>query len=180
MSDAIVSAKEKRRLETKEYYATSKCRKLFAIRALIYLLIAFLFFLAVAWINKDSAIFPFILLPLIFLAIYLDSLTHIKERLVISPKHLEYFGVNYSVRAEWKRIAELSVEHELAGKQECIIADYSEVELLSRRTRYIPRRIVIPLSCFSDDWRNSELGHQIKQYAPHLFRNLNKKSSQSE
>ena len=28
----------------------------------------------------------------------------------------------------------------------------------------------IPLSIFINNWRNSELGQQIKQYAPHLFK----------
>ena len=32
-----------------------------------------------------------------------------------------------------------------------------------------PQNIAIPLSCFSNNWRDSELGQQIKQYAPHLF-----------
>jgi hypothetical protein len=29
--------------------------------------------------------------------------------------------------------------------------------------------VFIPLSPFDKNWRDSELGQQIKQYAPHLF-----------
>jgi hypothetical protein len=33
----------------------------------------------------------------------------------------------------------------------------------------IQRSAFIPLTLFADDWRNSDLGQQIKQHAPHLF-----------
>ena len=35
------------------------------------------------------------------------------------------------------------------------------------------KRVFIPLSCFADNWSESELGQQIKQYAPHLFEQEN-------
>jgi hypothetical protein len=35
---------------------------------------------------------------------------------------------------------------------------------------WLNRRRFIPLGIFSDNWRDSELGQQIKQYAPHLFK----------
>jgi len=96
----------------------------------------------------------------------------VQIRLIISPDGVEYYQVGYSVRTSWDNVARIGEIP--AGR---IIAEglilYEPalfVDKMFSGVKYIQTRgQVIPLSLFIHDWVDSELGQEIKKYAPHLF-----------
>lgn len=103
-----------------------------------------------------------------------------KEHIMISEKEIEYNSPGISFEANWEDIKEISTYWHNGFRNECLLIDNSRVHtkknsLLMQRTiptpfEFVPKETIIPLSCFSENWRDSELGSQIKQYAPHLFK----------
>ena len=105
------------------------------------------------------------------------------EHIVLSDTGIEYhrFGATYNVN--WENLEEINTRWiilpllMMPPKQEGICIDPSLIRItewwLGYDTCYSYERwnkeMFIPLSIFSENWRESELGRQIKQYAPHLF-----------
>ena len=96
----------------------------------------------------------------------------VQIRLVISPEGIEYYQVGYSVRTTWEnveRIGEIPAGRIMA--EGLILYEHALfVEHWLTGLKYIQTRSqVITLSLFRRDWLNSELGQDIRKYAPHLF-----------
>ncbi|MBC7876663.1 MAG: hypothetical protein H7Y59_05770 [Anaerolineales bacterium] len=83
------------------------------------------------------------------------------------------------LEVKWKDIDKISHCWRFLIRQECLSVDQGQVKIkewhaFSANTYSHPlenylQNIAIPLNSFSENWRDSELGQQIKQYAPHLF-----------
>jgi hypothetical protein len=96
----------------------------------------------------------------------------IQIRLVISPNGIEYYQVGYGVRTSWDNVARIGeIPAGLIMAEGLILYEPALfVGKLFSGVKYIQTRgQVIPLSLFKRDWVDSELGQQIKRYAPHLF-----------
>jgi hypothetical protein len=155
----------------KEYFVTESYKKLNNTRLNIYIAAHLLALLAL-WIlvmDHDPFLLLFFSLVALPLYLFLKNAFAYKERLIISQDYLEYDGMNYSIRVDWKNIDQIVIRKELAGSIECLVLDHSMVHLLTQKTRAFPREFIIPLSGFAEHWRDSDLSQQIKQYAPHLF-----------
>jgi len=100
------------------------------------------------------------------------------ETITISDTGIEYNTPGTILEIQWENIYKISRCRRRLIKQECLVIDQLHVKI----TRWAvdpnlyptlvenhQKNIAIPLSCFSENWRDSELGQQIKQYAPHLF-----------
>lgn len=109
---------------------------------------------------------------LVFCLAALMAYSAFQIRLVISPEGIEYHQVGYNVRTTWNNLAR--IEKIRAGR---IMVDgltlYEPALYVDKwlsGIKYIQTRgQVIPLSLFKHDWLDSELGQDIKKYAPHLF-----------
>jgi hypothetical protein len=108
----------------------------------------------------------------IFLLIYKNS----QEHVVVSEKGIEYSRPGLILEAKWEGVSKVATYWHQGFRQECLLIDNSQVRIkkwslgsIPGPFEFVPRNTIIPLSCFSDNWRDSELGQQIKQYAPHLF-----------
>jgi hypothetical protein len=155
----------------KEYFVTESYKRLNNARVNVYIA-AYLLAIFILWVLKDGHDSPSLLFFSLFalpIYLFLKNTFAYKERLIISQDYLEYDGINYSIRVDWQNIDQLVIKKELADSIECLVLNHSKVHLLTQKTRAIPREFIIPLSGFADNWRDAELGQQIKQYAPRLF-----------
>lgn len=100
-----------------------------------------------------------------------------KENLSVSEEGIEYNGPDIAFETKWEYVENISVGWHFPFKVEGIVVDKSLIRVkkmsfgLTKRypTWGFSQIVFIPVSCFSNNWRDSELGQQIKQYAPHLF-----------
>ena len=98
-------------------------------------------------------------------------------RIVVSKYGVAWHGLGFTLSTGWEDIEKIS--HHVYGLsiQEGLAATRLKLQIHKTGTGYLPTpwqtppfKPFIPLSCFVDNWRDSELGAQIKNYAPHLFR----------
>lgn len=131
---------------------------------------------------------PFLNLWLLVLtiSIILISIYWIKkENLSVSEEGFEYEGPDFAFGTKWGNVTNISLGWHFPFKVEGVIVDKSLLRIRKMSFGVIKRypilgfsqTVFIPLSCFSDNWRDSELGQQIKRYASHLFEK--EKSTQS-
>lgn len=102
----------------------------------------------------------------------LMAYSSVQIRLIVSPEGIEYYQVGYSVCTTWNNLAKIGeipagrimVEGLILHEQALFVDKWlAGVKYIQTRGK------VIPLSLFQRDWRNSELGQEIKKYGPHLF-----------
>jgi hypothetical protein len=90
------------------------------------------------------------------------------ENISVDENGIKYTCVNYKVAAKWvdlKRIGDFRTSriHSIEG---IYLTDHEHI--VPAWTDFVDKNF-IPVSLFDDNWRTSDLGQQIKQYAPHLF-----------
>lgn len=120
---------------------------------------------------------PFILLVIV--AIIRAGIWLRNERIIISEKSIIYRTIDITVECFWQDVKSIRnvFINRLFTKQECLVIDLPQMKILRssifgiffHHTNWTMQLPVIPLSCFSNNWRNAEIGRQIKEYAPHLF-----------
>jgi hypothetical protein len=84
----------------------------------------------------------------------------------------------FSLKSKWENLEAISFSK--YGKwQEGLIIRQPLVLYRGSYQRILknPDKIFVPLSVFAENWRGSDLGQQIRQYAPHLFEQESKKSA---
>ncbi|HEU0296043.1 MAG TPA: hypothetical protein VFR47_25125 [Anaerolineales bacterium] len=101
------------------------------------------------------------------------------SHIIVSKAGVVWHGLGFTLSTSWKDIEKIS--HRVYGFsiQEGLAVTKLKVRINETGVGYLPTawqsppvRPFIPLSCFVDNWRASELEKQIQQYAPHLFENL--------
>lgn len=154
---------------------------------LFHIVTTLILFVFVAFMLYKIGGFPvFNLLFLLFMVLMtIGTIYWIQnENLILAEKEIHYEGPDVAFRITWKDLEKISLGWYFFTRVEGIIVDKSLVRFEKMSFGMIKRfplitgsqKIFIPLSCFSENWRNSELGQQIKKYAPHLFE---EKSAQS-
>jgi hypothetical protein len=100
----------------------------------------------------------------------------ISEHVTLSNSGIEYHRLGLTFHAKWEDTREINIHWFAPFEQEGIFIDDDLVRITEWRSGSYKAyggwgaKVFIPLSKFSDNWRNSELGQQIEQYAPHLFK----------
>lgn len=115
---------------------------------------------------------PLIAQFITFCAAALLVYSAVQIKLVTSPEGIAYYQVGYSVSTTWDNLAR--IEDIPAGRitvEGLILHEPAlYVDKWLSGAKYIQSRgQLIPLSFFGRDWLNSELGDDLKRYAPHLF-----------
>ena len=106
----------------------------------------------------------------------------INEVVLLGDKTITYKNGGVVIEASWDMLEDVEKVFlwTTLTKQECMVIDNSNVKVSTAPFPYLLRprskpfnlqKVIIPISCFSENWRNSELGHEFKKYAPHLFTN---------
>lgn len=96
-----------------------------------------------------------------------------KERIVVTEKGIEYrrwFYAFLTINVNWTDFDEIG----WYGFREGLFIDKESITQFTPHHLFVTywglgRSAFIPLSVFSNVWRNSEIGHAIKKHAPHLF-----------
>ena len=145
----------------KVYYLTNQYKVYYSIVPLCILLTVFV---------PPMLISSNIWLPLLFIIFGVAQLVRraIKEHISLSDNGIEYNRPGIIFETKWENIESSGMHWTIAGNQEGFFVDRSKIKLKEWYVGHIRQRVFIPLSCFSNNWRNTELGQQIKQYAPHL------------
>ncbi|MBI5841474.1 MAG: hypothetical protein HZB19_15385 [Chloroflexi bacterium] len=164
------------------YYLTPRFKFISKIVFLVFITIQTGIFL---WLFQSSTCL--IIYALVLGIFYFYSNFHAlnDEYLVLDDKAIEYHRRGSIFEIKWSDAEAISPRWFIWGKQDSLIVDKSKVKIQSMSTfgaSYLTRifnlqETFVPLSCFSENWRNSDLGQQIKQHVPHLFEK--EKSAQS-
>ncbi len=158
------------------YYLTSRSKYIYFSVSLLML---------IAMIGLFVCIFPHILCLRVYLVglglfgIYNIIQTLRIEHIVVSEKGIEYYAPGVVFETDWKSIEKISVNWRYGFRHDCLLIDNSQIRMkkwsfflgrnLPMPFEFFSRKALIPLSGFSEKWRDSQLGQQIKEYAPHLF-----------
>jgi hypothetical protein len=156
----------------KTYYLTTKPKILSLIAPIV--ILAFFF-----GINQDNLV-CFGSISVLFALLTISNI--ISEHVTLSKDGIKYHRVGLTFNTEWKNVRELKTRWVPPFEQEGIILTADQFRIAewwvnSNELGVWGQKAFIPLSKFSDNWRDSELGQQIKQYAPHLFERENKQSA---
>jgi len=100
------------------------------------------------------------------------------EHIIVSENGIEYHTPWLIIETKWTSVEKISFYWHNGFRYECLLVDNSQTRIKkwSLPERYPPTpfrgmysKTIFPISCYTENWRVSELGQQIKQYAPHLF-----------
>ena len=157
-----------------KYYVTPHHKFLYSCIAML----SFLpFFVLMYWIWRVPVFNVFLFITILIAGIrciYWIS----KENISVSDTGIVYDTPGMILDIKWENVKKISRCWRFFIRQDCLVVDQSAVKIknwtISANSypsvlENYPQNIAVPLSCFSNNWRDSELGQQIKQYAPHLF-----------
>jgi hypothetical protein len=122
--------------------------------------------------NTDlTGITGIILLIIILAALYFGVMNGYRgffEQMLLSTNGIQYRTFGRSVFVRWANLERIGATSRT--KIEGVFASYQREDI----SVWLPgmslgKEIFIPLAIFAENWRDSELGRQIRQSAPHLF-----------
>lgn len=157
------------------YYLTKRS-KVYALGWLF--LFLFVFIGLFLYLFPGITLFAYYLLGLGILSIYFSIVQARNESIVVSENGIEFRSLGMIVETKWEDIEGISRYWYHGLPNECLVVDNSKARIRKWTfpARYPPSPFgfsshitIFPLSSFADNWRDSDLGQQIKQYAPHLF-----------
>ena len=157
-----------------KFYVTSRYKFLYSLIGVL----SFLPFLVVMyWIRRVPVFNVFI-----FISILIAGIRYVywirKENISVSDMGIMYDTPGMILEIKWENVKKISRCWRFMIRQDCLVVDQSNINIKNWAIyansypsvlENYPQNIAIPLSCFSNNWRVSEIGQQIKQYAPHLF-----------
>ncbi|MFN8412886.1 MAG: hypothetical protein U0Z26_10895 [Anaerolineales bacterium] len=159
------------------YYLTTRAKYLFSFFTLFYLII----FISLLFYASREVF----CVQIVFLGFGIFNINYMlrklnEEHIEISQNGIEYHAPGIIFATNWEEIKSITKHWHNGGRHECLVVDNSKIRMkewsffygrtIPQPFELPPRYTLIPLGCFSEDWRDSELGQQIKQYAPHLFK----------
>jgi hypothetical protein len=111
-----------------------------------------------------------LLVLLIFLLLWSLGLYKIFfERIIVSKNGVEYYSFGFSIKASWNAVMSTGFHQMKLYKFDGLFVDKIQSDIKNPFGFLDKREPFIPLTMFDKNWRTSELGQQIKDYAPHLF-----------
>lgn len=148
-----------------QYYLTTKFKILYATISIVS--VAILFKISISDYICASIFGTYIL--------FATFKTITGEHIELSVSGIEYHRFGLTFNAKWENLREINLHWFSLVDQEGVFIDHDLIRITEWWTGYYKvyggwsQKAFIPLSKFSENWRESELGQQIKQYAPHLF-----------
>jgi hypothetical protein len=161
-------------MKMEKYYLTPRYKLLYSYIGVL----SFLPFLVLLyWIRRVPVFNVFLLI-----IILVTGLRYVywirKENISISALGIVYDTPGLILETDWANIQKISRCWRFLIRQDCLVVDQSNIKIkhwaiyansYPSVLKNYPQNIANPLSCFSSNWRVSNLGQQIKQYAPHLI-----------
>jgi hypothetical protein len=96
------------------------------------------------------------------------------ERVILLPDGIIYVKHDRTVFSKWAELTNIEKRYYYFFRIESLCAREPSLHEINRKPSSSIKRqkeqpVFIPISIFADNWCESELGQQIKQYAPQLF-----------
>lgn len=92
------------------------------------------------------------------------------QKIIITPEEITFQRLGMVVTVKWNDLQRIDTYQFVNSPQESIFAPKSRAVITGWQSFGVyGKEVYIPLEDFVKNWRDSELGQQIKQYAPHLF-----------
>ncbi len=105
---------------------------------------------------------------------YLFLYNFLKEQLIVNKDGIEHNSFGYKLRSNWTNAQSIKTAGILGQISGVYVIPNTVDNWLKLPIKWLVNinqqgEYFVPLSIFDTNWRDSELGGQIKQYAPHLF-----------
>ena len=164
-----------------QYYVTQKWKWYYGIMSLVFIT----GFLALLWgiLNPAEPMnaqkICSLPIPALFsLFIAFQFIYGFFQNITLSSDGIYYRSFGYNAFIAWENTKNIGTYSRAFWHFAGIYFDKAagELEVWFPGAYFGRSEVFIPLSLFSENWRDSELGQQIKQYAPHLFEKENKQS----
>jgi len=164
----------------KTYFLTSKNKNQYLMTIMSITIIGIAGIYLVLWFSNVISQGPIIaILPIgfaIYQIVYMVNYYNNKH-IAVNDTGIKYNTPRIAFHAKWQDLEKISIGWHEQRKQEGLIVDKLKLETKNSIQKipsmhYFPSqsaKAFIPLSCFAENWRDSALGQQIKQHAPHLF-----------
>ncbi|MFZ5877745.1 MAG: hypothetical protein ACOY0R_00070 [Chloroflexota bacterium] len=92
------------------------------------------------------------------------------QKIIITPQEITFQSLGMVVTVKWNDAQRIDTYQYTNWPQDCICAPRNKAVIKGWQSFCgYGKEVRIPLEDFSRNWRDTELGQQIKQYAPHLF-----------
>jgi hypothetical protein len=158
-----------------EFEISQERKRQYLILGVVYLLLflfAFYFGIKVWQDPSSSSLRKYIIYPLLIFCTFggtaLCLYNGLFMKILINDEYIKFVEFGYTITAKWVRL--IKIENYNVGRysfEGIRVMDWNVKRnffgLLSPRSNHIP------IHNFGKNWRRTKLGHQIKQYAPHLF-----------
>jgi hypothetical protein len=108
---------------------------------------------------------------ILFLSVWLTAETLKTTRLALSPEKLEFYSPGLVLTTSWDNLERIgSMSTLLGAKYDSLVLRATATQKTAGWFKLLRKHPEheIPMSMFSN-WRVSEIGQEIKRYAPHLF-----------
>jgi hypothetical protein len=128
-------------------------------------------------LTKISGI---LLLIIILVALFFGAMNVYRgffEQMTLSANGIQYRTFGRSVFVRWKNLERIGTTSRAKNLEGVFASFQPEDTKVWLPGMSLGKEIFIPLAIFADNWQDSDLGKQIKQYAPHLFEQENNKSA---
>jgi hypothetical protein len=92
------------------------------------------------------------------------------EKIIISPSDITLYLPGLHISIKWKDIERISHIRTLGVSYEAVSVPKNKAIITGVQSfGVLGKKVSINLFRYAENWRDSELGQQIKQHAPHLF-----------
>jgi len=138
-----------------------------------------LFWFAIAAIAYQGRYFDFVfLVSILCLVDTARAFSNLPtSHIIVSKNGVLWHSLGFTLSTNWEDIEKIShhvygfsVQEGLAITKLTVRIHKTGIGSLPTPWQIPPVKPFIPLSCFVHNWRDSELGVQIKNHAPHLFK----------
>ena len=125
-------------------------------------------------LSRDTTFFQKWIMAPIFIIISIvyarrEISRALTETLVITPSGVEYATFDFNLFSKWGDIKRIAKERDYFIKVTGICVDKATSEIRKSNLGTTNSEFFIPISTFSKNWEDSEVGKQIRKYAPQLF-----------
>jgi len=150
----------------REYHLDPDIRKTLVVPSFIIIGVREILNIVILLSGIKMDMFPWLSLML-FVCAAINIVVGYTEKLVVSPDGISLEQAGFSLFVKWEDMDRIAFHRFLGVSYEGIFTPREKV--IFKGFWSYGKEVPINLFRYGDDWRNSELGQQIKQYAPHLF-----------
>jgi hypothetical protein len=160
-----------------EFYPNSKRKrnsKIFLAGSSILLLLLLILFFVQAQYNRLRNFDLYCEIPfgilILSLSIANDIYALTREKLILTSNQISYQTFGLFINVPWNEIEGIKNDPAWIRRNiECLFFDKNFAKTSWLWFYSLQDKNLIPLTIFDENWRNSDLGQKLKQYAPHLF-----------